>query len=189
MELAAVQERQQDALQAAERRAVELRAAELMARREREVGDQTTGEAHSGELSVLDTVAGSGSGLGRSGRGGRGRGEGRGGRGVRGGTSSSTACVAAIQVAEAATGSEVAAASSQPNHLPLAEVGDITGGNNVPESTLGGEATCIVCFARPKTHLAVPCGHQCACDACAGQMQACPYCRAPVQLWVQQRMV
>tara|TARA_B100000780_G_scaffold175037_1_gene122550 strand:- start:373 stop:624 length:252 start_codon:yes stop_codon:yes gene_type:complete len=83
----------------------------------------------------------------------------------------------------------VAAASSQPNYQALAEVGDITGGNNVPESSLGGETTCIVCMAHPKSHLAVPCGHQCAYGACAEQMQVCPYCRVPVQQWVQQRMV
>ena len=117
-------------------------------------------------------------------------GEACGRRGVRSGTSSSTACVAAAFATWATTtGSEVAAASSQPNYQALAEVGDITGGNNVPESSLGGETTCIVCMAHPKSHLAVPCGHQCACGACAGQMQACPYCRAPVQQWVQQRMV
>ena len=73
--------------------------------------------------------------------------------------------------------------------LTLADVGDITGRNDVPESTIGGDTTCIVCFARPKTHLAAPCGHQCACGTCAERMQLCPYCRAPVQLWVQQRMV
>ena len=71
--------------------------------------------------------------------------------------------------------------------LTLADVGDITG--RVPESSLGGESTCIVCMAHPKTHLAVPCGHQCACGTCAERMQQCPYCRVQVQLWIQQRMV
>ena len=37
----------------------------------------------------------------------------------------------------------------------------------------------IVCFVRPKTHLAVPCCRLCACDACAAQMQLCPCCRVP----------
>ena len=72
--------------------------------------------------------------------------------------------------------------------LTLADVGDITG-RNVPESSIGGETTCIVCMSQPKTHLAVPCGHQCACGACAEQMQQCPYCRAPVQKWIQVRVV
>ena len=117
-------------------------------------------------------------------------GEACGRRGVRSGTSSSTACVAAAFATWATiTGSEVAAASSRPNYQALAEVGDITGGNNVPESSLGGETTCIVCMVHPKSYLAVPCGHQCACGACAEQMQVCPYCRVPVQQWVQQRMV
>ena len=31
-----------------------------------------------------------------------------------------------------------------------------------PESTMGGETTCIVCFARVKSYAAVPCGHLCA---------------------------
>ena len=75
--------------------------------------------------------------------------------------------------------------------MTLADVGDITGRNDVPESTIGGENTCIVCMALPKTHLAdaVPCGHQCACGTCAEQMQLCPYCRVPVQMWAQPRMV
>ena len=57
---------------------------------------------------------------------------------------------------------EPAAASAHPV-MTLADVGDITGRNNVPESSLGGETTCIVCFVHPKTHLAAPCGHQCVC--------------------------
>ena len=87
-----------------------------------------------------------------------------------------------------AAASSAAAELAQPV-MTLADVGDITGRNNVPESSLGGETTCIVCFVNPKTHLAAPCGHQCACGPCAKLMQTCPYCRAPVQLWVQQRMV
>ena len=84
-------------------------------------------------------------------------------------------------------GGEATAASARPV-LTLADVGEITG-RNVPESSIGGETTCIVCMSQPKTHLAVPCGHQCACGACAEQMQQCPYCRAPVQKWIQVRVV
>ena len=91
--------------------------------------------------------------------------------------------------AESGAAAAVAAASAQPGFRSLADIGDITGRNNVPESSLGGETTCIVCFVHPKTHLAAPCGHQCVCGPCAARMQTCPYCRAPVQLWVQQRMV
>ena len=82
-----------------------------------------------------------------------------------------------------------AAGPSSQAVLSLADAGDITGRAPVPESTIGGETTCIVCFANPKTHLAAPCGHQCACGPCSKLMQVCPYCRAPVQLWVQHRMV
>ena len=73
--------------------------------------------------------------------------------------------------------------------MSLAEAAFDTGRANVPESTLGGETTCIVCFANPKTHLAVPCGHQCACESCSEQMQECPYCRAEVSLWIKHRLV
>ena len=53
-----------------------------------------------------------------------------------------------------------------------------------PESTVGGDTTCIVCFERPKTHLAVPCGHQCVCEQCGAKLAKCPYCRADVVQWV-----
>ena len=34
-------------------------------------------------------------------------------------------------------------------------------------SSVGGTLTCIICFLGDKSHLAVPCGHQCACRACS----------------------
>ena len=89
---------------------------------------------------------------------------------------------------EVGQGAEAAAASPQ-QVLTLANAGDITGRNDAPESSIGGETTCIVCMAAPKTHLAVPCAHQCACGTCAAQMQLCPYCRAPVQAWFEVRVV
>ena len=73
--------------------------------------------------------------------------------------------------------------------VPLSLASLDTGRQQVPESTMGGETTCIVCFTNPKTHLAVPCGHQCACESCAAQMQKCPYCREPTMMWLLQRMV
>ena len=109
-------------------------------------------------------------------------------QGVHIGESSSSAPAASQLTSGAGRSTEPAAASAQPV-MTLADVGDITGRSNVPESSLGGETTCIVCFVHPKTHLAAPCGHQCACGPCAKLMQICPYCRAPVQLWVQHRMV
>ena len=76
-------------------------------------------------------------------------------------------------------------------HLTLADVGNITGRVNdeVPESTIGGQTTCIVCMLGPKSHLAVPCGHQLACERCAAQMKICPYCCEPVREWVMARVV
>jgi len=73
--------------------------------------------------------------------------------------------------------------------VSLADVIFDTGRAAVPESTLGGETTCIVCFTRPKTHIAVPCGHQCACGPCSDRMRECPYCREPVMMWMLQRLV
>ena len=109
-------------------------------------------------------------------------------QGVHVGDSSSSAPAASQLTSGAGRSTEPAAASAQPV-MTLADVGDIPGRNNVPESSLGGETTCIVCFVNPKTHLAAPCGHQCACGPCAKLMQTCPYCCTPVQLWVQHRMV
>ncbi|KOO21430.1 serine threonine-protein phosphatase 6 regulatory ankyrin repeat subunit c-like protein [Chrysochromulina tobinii] len=75
--------------------------------------------------------------------------------------------------------------------LTLADVGNITGRvhDEAPESTLGGQTTCIVCMMGPKSHLAVPCGHQLACERCTANMKICPFCRTPVQLWVMARLV
>ena len=73
--------------------------------------------------------------------------------------------------------------------LTLADAGDITGRNDVPESTIGGETTCIVCMAEPKSHIAVPCGHQSVCGTCSAQLKSCPYCRAKVEMWMLARVV
>ena len=84
----------------------------------------------------------------------------------------------------------VAAAPPPPSPLTLADAGNITGRRaDAPESTLGGETTCIVCFAEPKTHAAVPCGHQSVCGACSAKMDMCPYCRAPAETWMRVRVV
>lgn len=71
----------------------------------------------------------------------------------------------------------------------LASVGNITGRDAAPESTIGGETTCIVCFMNPKTHLAAPCGHQCVCGPCAAKLTTCPCCRDTVVMWVKPYLV
>ena len=53
-----------------------------------------------------------------------------------------------------------------------------------PESTIGGQTTCIICFSNPKTHAAVPCGHWCACGHCSAQMAECPVCRNTAPMWL-----
>ena len=75
--------------------------------------------------------------------------------------------------------------------LTLADVGNFTGRvhDEAPESTIGGQTTCIVCMVGPKSHLAVPCGHQLACERCTTNMKICPYCREPVQFWLMARVV
>ena len=75
--------------------------------------------------------------------------------------------------------------------LTLTDVGNITGRvhDEAPESTIGGQTTCIVCMMGPKSHLAVPCGHQLACERCTASMKICPYCCTPVQFWLMARLV
>ena len=75
-----------------------------------------------------------------------------------------------------------------PAAVSLADAGFDTGRPPVPESTLGGETTCIVCFSNPKSHVAGPCGHLCACGPCSARMESCPICRAPVLMWMQLRV-
>jgi TPR repeat protein len=70
----------------------------------------------------------------------------------------------------------------------LADAQFSTGRPEAPESTIGGQSTCIICFTNPKSHVAVPCGHQCACGDCSAQMRECPVCRTPVQMWMHVRM-
>ena len=107
---------------------------------------------------------------GRGGRGGRARG--RGGRGLT----------------EASARSEPPAPALMPAVMSLAQAVFDTGRPDVPESTIGGQTTCIVCFANAKSHLAAPCGHQCVCGSCSEQMKQCPVCRADVVSWIHVRL-
>ena len=70
----------------------------------------------------------------------------------------------------------------------LADAQFNTGRPEVPESTIGGQTTCIVCFSNPKSHVAVPCGHQCACGDCSALMKECPVCRIPTLMWMHVRV-
>mmetsp|Transcript_7119 Transcript_7119/g.20907 ORF Transcript_7119/g.20907 Transcript_7119/m.20907 type:complete len:452 (+) Transcript_7119:962-2317(+) len=80
-------------------------------------------------------------------------------------------------------------APPDPEILSLAAATFDTGRRDAPESTIGGETTCIVCFTRPKTHAALPCGHQCVCAPCSARLRACPYCRTPAERWWHVRVV
>ena len=57
-----------------------------------------------------------------------------------------------------------------------------------PESTIGGTLTCTVCFEGDKDHLAVPCGHQCACAGCSKKLKECPICRGHIAQWIKVRI-
>ena len=72
--------------------------------------------------------------------------------------------------------------------MSLADSQFNTGRLEAPESTIGGQSTCIVCFTNPKSHVAVPCGHQCSCGDCSAQMKECPVCRGHVQMWMRVHM-
>ena len=43
--------------------------------------------------------------------------------------------------------------------------------------------TCAICFSEQRTHVFVPCGHKCICEACGEKVmkqdQLCPMCRKP----------
>ena len=92
--------------------------------------------------------------------------------------------------ASASAGGATEAAGQQVAALALADIGNsLDRRDDPPESTIGGETTCIVCMEQPKSHLATPCGHQCVCGTCAEQMVDCPYCRQPVASWFRVRIV
>eukprot|EP00964_Phaeocystis_antarctica_P134605 scaffold98864_cov59-Phaeocystis_antarctica.AAC.6 len=96
---------------------------------------------------------------------------------------------AAEEAAKAAAAAAVA--PDRPSSLPVVSLAAAqfdTGRRAVPESTIGGQTTCIVCFVNPKSHIAVPCGHQCACGDCAAKMNECPVCRNPAREWMQVRV-
>ena len=124
-----------------------------------------------GAAAPVPVAIGGASGWGRGGRGLGGRGLGGRGLGGRGGPRRSPPAPpppAAV--------------------ISLADAQFSTGRPEPPESTIGGQSTCIVCFTNPKSHVAVPCGHQCACVNCSAQMQECPVCRRRVQTWVHVHM-
>lgn len=114
-------------------------------------------------LTVPATSAAGGRGAGRGGRGAS-RGVGRGGRG------GSTAADGPISLAA------YTLESSPPVAPP-------------PESTIGGQTTCIVCFEGEKTHLNAACGHQCVCETCAAMISECPCCRVAVDRWIRVRVM
>ena len=72
--------------------------------------------------------------------------------------------------------------------VSLADAHFTTGRLEAPESTIGGQTTCIICFVNPKSHAAVPCGHQSACGDCSAKMTECPVCRKTALMWMHVRV-
>jgi len=106
------------------------------------------------------------------------------GRGGRGRADRSVGVYSASPSSAEATPSDPPAAIV----VSLAAATFDTGRPAVPESTLGGETTCIICFTRPKSHVAIPCGHLCACSSCSARMEQCPICRERVLTWTLLRV-
>ena len=46
-----------------------------------------------------------------------------------------------------------------------------------------GDDVCIVCLANPKTHLIKPCNHFCVCLDCIRQLNECPVCKRPINMY------
>ena len=44
---------------------------------------------------------------------------------------------------------------------------------------------CKICCAHQINVILVPCGHRAMCSSCAGRLDSCPFCKAPIAL-VQQ---
>lgn len=89
----------------------------------------------------------------------------------------------------AATRTEMVESTAPPEAVPPTLADLVISTDNAPESSIGGETTCIICMMHPKTHLAAPCGHLCACSICSTKLKACPYCREPAIMWIMQRIV
>ena len=46
---------------------------------------------------------------------------------------------------------------------------------------------CVVCLERPKSHVLIPCGHQCICETCQARLIPgnCPVCRKRCEIAVK----
>ena len=42
--------------------------------------------------------------------------------------------------------------------------------------------SCVVCLDEDKSHILVPCGHQCVCGPCGERLAQCPVCRQAVTM-------
>jgi len=54
-----------------------------------------------------------------------------------------------------------------------------------PVPPVDDENECVVCLDAQKSHILIPCGHFCVCEACADRLavgDGCPICRTPVQI-------
>ena len=58
-----------------------------------------------------------------------------------------------------------------------AEQGAASGQVQDPDSE-----SCVVCLDEAKSHVLVPCGHQCVCGSCGERLAQCPVCRQAVTM-------
>ena len=86
------------------------------------------------------------------------------------------------------TESVLAVTPAPPLESSLAAVGPAI----APATPAGiDEGLCVVCMAEERTHLLVPCGHKCLCEACATMREwtECPICRAAALAYLRVREV
>ena len=72
--------------------------------------------------------------------------------------------------------------------LSLEETEQLAAAEKAP--TLCEAEACVICMDELKTHILIPCGHQCVCAACSDRLaesssRNCPVCRREVDLAVQ----
>ena len=69
---------------------------------------------------------------------------------------------------------------------------DQAGEEATGSAQLGDDNSCVVCLDGEKTHILVPCGHQCVCAPCGERLAAqtgggarYPVCRRGIQMAMQ----
>ena len=64
----------------------------------------------------------------------------------------------------------------------LLRQGRVARNNNLDTDTVDANL-CVVCLVNPKTHLIKPCNHFCVCADCIRQLNDCPLCKRPINIY------